>query len=207
LEALKFSKALYEEAMTPDVLTWNPPANNQFMLSGSGSLTLDTMSIIRAAENKLLPVNEHLALATLPEGPAGRIGPMFATNTYVIWRFAKNPEGAKKFLVDYISGFHEGFLASGFQNMPSFPGSVPGLAEIIDSDPRYSILADVPATMANLGSPGYSNAATDEVLGEGIISMMFARAATGVSTPEEALDQADKAIRPIFNKWRGAGKI
>ncbi len=207
LEALKFSKALYEEAMTPDVLTWNPPANNQYMLSGSGSLTLDTMSIIRAAENKLLPVNEHLALATLPEGPAGRIGPMFATNTYVIWRFAKNPEGAKKFLVDYISGFHEGFLASGFQNMPSFPGSVPGLAEIIDSDPRYSILADVPATMANLGSPGYSNAATDEVLGEGIISKMFARAATGVSTPEEALDQADKAIRPIFNKWRGAGKI
>ncbi len=207
LEALKFSKALYEEAMTPEVLTWSPPSNNRLMLSGGGSLTLDTMSIIRAAENKLLPVNENLALETLPEGPAGKIGPMFATNTYVIWRFSRNPDGAKKFLVDYIGRFHEGFLASGFQNMPSFPGSVPGLTEIIDSNARYRVLADVPVTMANLGSPGYSNAATDEVRGERIISKMFARAATGLSTPEEALDQAHKAIEPIFNKWRVAGKI
>jgi multiple sugar transport system substrate-binding protein len=207
LEALRFSKALYEEAMTPDVLTWNPPDNNRFMLSGSGSLTLDTMSIVRAAENKLLPVNEHLALAILPEGPAGRIGPMFAINTYVIWRFAKNPEGAKKFLVDYIGSFHKGFRTSGFQNMPSFPGSVPDLTKIIASDARYSVLANVPATLSNLGSPGYSNAATDEVQGKKIISMMFARVATGVISPEEALDQADKAIRPIFNKWREAGKI
>lgn len=211
LETIKFVKALYEEAMTADVLAWDPPANNRFMLSGSGCLTLDTMSIIRAAENKKLPVDEHLALATLPEGPAGKLGPMFAANTYTIWRFAKNPEGAQKFLVDYIGRFQEGFLASGFQNMPSFPDSVPNIEQLVGSDSgrvgRYSVLADVPATMTNLGNPGYSNAATDEVRVSGILPAMFARAAAGEVTPEEALDQADKAIRPIFDKWRGAGKI
>jgi multiple sugar transport system substrate-binding protein len=211
LETIKFVKALYEEAMTADVLAWDPPANNRFMLSGTGCLTLDTMSIIRAAQNKKLPVDEHLALATLPEGPAGKVGPMFAANTYTIWRFAKNPEGAQKFLVDYIGRFQEGFLASGFQNMPSFPDSVPNFAQHVGPETgpagRYGVLADVPATMTNLGNPGYANAATDEVRGSGIIPTVFARAATGEMTPEEALDQADKAIRPIFDKWRDAGKI
>lgn len=207
LEALKFFKALYEEAMTTEVLAWDPPANNRYMLSGAVSLTLDTMSIIRAAENKNFPVNEHLALATLPEGPAGRIGPSFGVNIYAIWRFAKNPEGAKKFLVDYIGRFQEGFLASGFQNMPSYPGSVPNFEKLVGADKRYELLRNVPATLTNLGYPGYSNAATDEVRGKGIVSKMFTSAATGEMTPEEALDLAAKAIGPIFDNWREAGKI
>lgn len=211
LEALKFTKALYEETMTADVLSWSPPSNNQFMLAGSGCLTIDTMSIIRAAQNKKLPVDEQLALTTLPEGPAGRVGPMFTTNTYVIWRFAKNPGGAKKFLVDYIGRFQEGFLTSGFQNMPSFPNSVPGLDQIVKSASgppgRYAVLADVPATMTNVGHPGHSNAATDEVRGKRILSAMFAQAATGDLTPQEAMEQASAAIKPIFDKWREAGKI
>ena len=132
-------------------------------------------------------------------------------NNYTIWRFAKNIDGAKKFLIDYIGRFQEGFVASGFQNMPSYPGSVPDFARLVGADlqppGRYSLLADVPATMTNLGSPGFANAATDEVYNNSIISTMFARAATGEITPEEALDQADKAIRPIFDKWRQAGKI
>lgn len=211
LEAVRFGKALYEEAMTPDMLAWGPPSNNRFMLAGSGSLTLDTMSIIRAAENKELAVDAQLALALLPEGPAGRAGPMFAINTYTIWRFARNIEGAKKFLVDYIGRFREGFVASGFQNMPGYAASVPDFAPLVGAPPhpagRYSLLAEVPGTMTNLGSPGYANAATDEVLNEGIIPTMFARAATGETTPEDAVAQAARAIRPIFEKWREAGKV
>ncbi len=129
LEVIKFTKALYEEAMTEEVLGWGPPSNNRFMLSGAGSLTLDTMSIIRAAENKALPVEALLEIATLPQGPAGGTGPAFTINTYTIWRFAKNIDGAKKFLVDYIGRFQEGFVASGFQNMPSYPGAVPGFRQ------------------------------------------------------------------------------
>ena len=211
LEALKFAKALYEETMTADVLSWGPASNNQYMLAGSGCLTIDTMSIIRAAQNKKLAVDEQLALTTLPEGPAGRAGPMFATNTYTIWSFAKNLDGAKKFLLDYIGRFQEGFLTSGFQNMPSFPNSVPGLDQIVKSASgpagRYAVLTDVPATMTNVGHPGHSNAATDEVLGKRILSAMFAHTATGDLTPQEAMEQASGAIKPIFDKWREAGKI
>jgi multiple sugar transport system substrate-binding protein len=211
LEVIKFTKALYEEAMTEEVLGWGPPSNNRFMLSGAGSLTLDTMSIIRAAENKALPVETLLEIATLPQGPAGGTGPAFTINTYTIWRFAKNIDGAKKFLVDYIGRFQEGFVASGFQNMPSYSGAVPDFAKLVGASPhpagRYSLLADVPATLTNLGSPGYASAATDEVFNKAVLSTMFARAATGAATPEDALAEADQAIRPIFERWRAAGKI
>ena len=95
--------------------------------------------------------------------------------------------------------------------MPSYPGAVPDFAALVGAAPlpagRYSLLADVPATMTNLGSPGYANAATDEVLNNGVLTAMFARAATGTATPQDALAEADQAIRPIFERWRAAGKI
>lgn len=211
LDALEFVKALFEEAMTGDVLNWRPPSNNQYMLAGTGCMTIDTMSIIRAAQNKQLPVDQNLALATLPEGPAGRVGPLFAANTYTIWRFARNPEGAKKFLVDYIARFPDSLRQSGFQNMPSFPNSVQQLEKILQAETgppgRYSVLADVPGTMVNVGHPGYSNAAIDEVLGKHILPNMFAQAASGKLTPQDAMSLATASIAPIFDKWRQAGKI
>ena len=77
LEAIKYVKALYDEAMTKDVLTWDAASNNRFMLNGEGSLTLDTVSIARASENMKLPIADDLRLAKVPRGPAGRLGPAF----------------------------------------------------------------------------------------------------------------------------------
>jgi hypothetical protein len=36
---------------------------------------------------------------------------------------------------------------------------------------------------------------------------MYARAATGELAPEEALDQADKEMRGIYETWKERGKI
>lgn len=211
LEALKFGKALFEETMSPEVLNWTSASNNQAMLSGAASLTIDTMSVVRTAEAKRLPVERHLALAELPGGPVGKGGPAFATNTYVIWRFAQNIEGAQKFLLDYIGAFRDGLIKSGFQNMPTFPGAVPDLDALIrnasKASGRYTVLSGVPDTLTNLGFPGHSNAATDEVLNRRIIPEMFARVAQGNATPQEAMDLAGAAIAPVFDKWQEQGKI
>lgn len=211
VEALKFGKVLFEEAMSPEVLNWTSASNNQAMLSGAASLTIDTMSIVRAAEAKRLPAEPHLSLSKLPSGPNGRGGPAFATNTFVIWRFARNVEGAQKFLLDYIGAFREGLLRSGFQNMPAFPGSVPDLDELIhnssETDGRYDVLSEVPDTLTNLGFPGRSNAATDEVLNRHIIPEMFARVAKGSASPQEAMELAGAAITAIFDRWREMEKI
>ena len=102
LEAFKFVKALYEETMIAEVLTWDPASNNRLMLEGVGSLVLNAISITRTAENTKNPVGEQIWLAPVPQGPVRHLTPPWL-QTYVIWKFATNIDGAKQFLVDYIT--------------------------------------------------------------------------------------------------------
>jgi multiple sugar transport system substrate-binding protein len=213
LETIKYVKALYEETMNPDVLTWDAASNNRFMLTGEGCLTLDTMSIARASESQQLPVRNDLSLTRAPEGPVGRLAPSFGILTYFIWNFAEGVEVARRFLVDYIGSSRQAFLASGFQNMPSFPEATPDLAQLVMNDAhatppdKYGVLKDGSNWTTNIGYPGYTSAAIAEVYKSGVVPKMCVRAATGQVTPEEALDQADSQVRLIFDKWKASGKI
>jgi multiple sugar transport system substrate-binding protein len=213
LEALKFGKALYDEAMTEEVLTWNAASNNQFILSGQGSLALNAISIPRTAENTKNPLNEKIWVAKVPQGPVRRLAPANVTLVYVIWKFAKNIDGAKQFLIDYIGQFRHAFLMSEFYEFPSFPQTVPDLEQLLSHDAKgappdkYRVLADVSAWTTNMGYPGSTNSAIGEIINTGLISMMFAQAATGKLTPEEALNQADVQVQRIFQKWRERGKM
>lgn len=213
LEAIKYVKALFEEAMPEEVLSWNAVSNNRFMLSAEGCLTLDTISIVRAAESKEMPVGNNLRLAKLPQGPMGRLGPAFGIDGYIIWKFADNVAGAKQFLVDIIGSSRMAFEASGFQHMPSFPGAVPDLGKLVTGDSntatpdQYSLLTDVHQWVTNVGYPGFANAAIGDVVNTHLIPTMFAHAATGKLTPDAALTQADQEVRRIFQKWKARGKV
>src|SRR5262249_32975349 len=111
LEALKFVKALYVESMTDDVLTWTEASNNQLMLAGQGSLAINPISITRTAENKRLPMSEQIWLARAAQGPVRRLVPNLI-QSYSIWKFAENVDGAKQFLVDYVGQLRQALLAS-----------------------------------------------------------------------------------------------
>jgi multiple sugar transport system substrate-binding protein len=211
LDAIKYVKALYDECMTKEVLTWDAASNNRFMLDGNGCLTLDTVSIPRALESMNLPLD--LRLAKMPEGPMAQVGPAFGLITASIWNFAENIEGAKQFLVDYIGHSRQALLASEFHKMPVWPATVPDLAAVVTEDPvggahgKYSLLADADTWTTNIGDPGYTNAAISEIFHRGLIPTMFARSATGQLTPEEALDKADREVRAIFQSWKERNKV
>src|SRR5260370_41428955 len=51
LEAVKFVKALYQEAMTPEGLSWGESSKNRAKLAGKASVGLNALSITREAEN------------------------------------------------------------------------------------------------------------------------------------------------------------
>lgn len=213
LDSLRFVKALYEEAMTPEVLAWDASSNNRFMLAGQGSLVLNAISVTRTGETENLPITKDIWLAKAAAGPVRRIGLEHVMDVYVIWNFAQNIDGAKKFLVDYIGNFREGFLASQFYNFPCFPETVPDLQQLIANDPnadppdKYAVLGDVLDWATNVGYPGYANAAIDEVFSTWVINTMFAKAATGTLAPEEALKEAESACRRIWDKWQEKGAI
>jgi len=210
LEAVKFVRALYKETMTAEVFTWDVSSNNRFMLAGKGSLALNAISITRSAEKDVPEMSKKIQLAKSPAGPVRRMGLEHVMGVYVIWRFAENKEGAKQFLIDLVGNFRTAFLESEFYNFPSFPKAVPDLAELIAKDPKadpadkYRILTDFLNNATNVGYPGYSTAAIDEVFNTFIIPTMFARAARDELSPEAAIKAAEREMNRLFAKWEKA---
>jgi multiple sugar transport system substrate-binding protein len=213
LEAIKFVKALFQEAMTPEVFTWDAASNNRAMVAGRISLALNAISITRTAEKENPDMSRKIQLTKALRGPARAIGLEHVMQCYVVWKFAENIDGAKKFLVDYVSNFRDAFVAGEFYDFPCFTKTVPDLAKLIANDPKahppekYKVLDDVINWATNVGYPGYANAAIDEIFGTWVINTMFGKAASGAATPEEALKEADAACKRVFEKWRERGLV
>ena len=213
LDAIKFVKALYQECETPEVLSWDPSSNNRAILAGRSSVVLNAISVTREAETKQMPIGAKIALAKAAQGPVRRIGLEHVMDCYLIWKFADNIDGAKQFLVDYIDNFHQGFVASEYYNFPCFFSTVPDLKQLIGNDKRatppdkYAVLDDVLSWATNVGYPGYATAAIDETFNTWVINTMFAKAATGTETPENAMQQAEAAMKQIWAKWKDRGMI
>ncbi len=213
LEAIKFVRALYEETMTDEVFSWDPSSNNRAMLAGKISVALNAISITRTAEKENPEISKKIWVIKTCKGPVRRIGLEHIMPVYAIWKFTENKEGAKKFLVDYVGNFKKAFLASEFYNFPCFPKTVPDLQKDIAHDPKahppdkYTPLGDVLTWATNVGFPGYSNAAIDEIFNTWVIPTMFAKAAKGVLSPEDAIKEAEAACKRIFAKWKEKGMV
>jgi multiple sugar transport system substrate-binding protein len=210
LEAVKFVRALYKETMTPEVFTWDVSSNNRFMLAGKGSFAMNAISITRSAEKDVPEMSKKIQLSKTPAGPVRRMGLEHVMGVYVIWKFAENKDGAKQFLLDLIDNYRTAFLESEFYNFPSFPNTVPDLQELIAQDPKadppdkYKILGDFINNATNVGYPGYSTAAIDEVFSTFVIPTMFAKAARDELSPEDAVKAAEREMKRIFAKWERA---
>lgn len=213
LDALKFAKALYTESMTDEVFTWDASSNNRQMLAGRGSLTLNAISITRTGESQKIAIADKIFLGKPARGPAASVGLMHLMNAYVIWNFAENIPGAKRFLADLAGETRNAFMASGFYNFPTFPQLVPDLKAQVGNDPRampadkYRVLEDAGSWTVNVGYPGYANAAIDEIFREWLLPRMFADAASGRMTPEAALDMYAGQVDRIYDKWRAQKKV
>ncbi len=213
LEALKYARALYTETMTDEIFSWDASSNNRLMLAGKGSLTLNAISITRTGESEKIPVASKIMLGRPARGPAAQLGVMHLMNAYVIWNFARNIGGAKKFLVDLAGHSRDAFMASGFYNFPTFPQLVPDLQQLVANDPKatpsdkYAIFSDASKWTVPVGYPGYANAAVDEIWKEWIVPRMFADAASGRLTPEASMDLYSGQVAEIYKKWQGLRKV
>jgi len=208
LEAIKFVKALYQEAMTAEVFTWDASSNNRAIIAGQISATLNAISTTRTAEKQDPAMSAKIQLTKAVKGPVRAIGLEHVMQCYVIWKFAENKDGAKKFLIDYVTNFRDAFVAGEFYDFPCWPKTVPDIQKLIANDPKahppdkYKVLDDVLDWATNIGYPGYANAAIDEIYSTWVLNVMFAKAASGQATPEAALEEADAQCRRIWNRWK-----
>jgi multiple sugar transport system substrate-binding protein len=213
-DALTFMQSLFRNGMTNEVFAWTAASNNQGMLAQHLSLAMNAISITRSAELQNQELAGKIALAPIPAGPNGRIGLEHVMGCYVIWKFAKNKTAAKKFLVDLEVKYTGAFENSRFYNFPSWPNSVRNIPVRLRRDQvgkpagKYTVLDEINKKYTkNVGYPGFSNPAIDEVFNKFLIPAMFAEVAQGKRSPADAAKAYDGQLRAIFQKWRDRKKI
>jgi multiple sugar transport system substrate-binding protein len=213
VEALRFMADIYQRGMTDEIFGWDPAGNNNFLYSGKGSMILNAISATRTPEDQKLPFVDDLWIWPIPRGPHGRLGLEHVMGVYVIWKFAKNKPAATKFIIDLCTSYQQAFTNSKFYNFPSFPKQVKNIQRQLAQDKhkplgKYTILGTIAQKYThNVGYPGFSNAAVDELFTTNLIPQMFAEVAQKKMSAADAASAADKQIRQIYAKWRKRKKI
>jgi multiple sugar transport system substrate-binding protein len=225
LDALDYARRLYRGAMTPAVLSWNAASNNQALNARATSYILNSISAYRTAQANKLPIADDIFFTPALRGPGGRqLASEHVMSSYVLWKFSRNQDTAKQFLVDLVGASREAVQASELYNFPSYFGAVADatvplrersaagqawLTGLTRHDPYGSMPANKLAVLTtaldwstNLGHPGHANPAVGEVFDTYVLTDMFAKAATAALSPKDALAEANTRVREIFTRWR-----
>jgi multiple sugar transport system substrate-binding protein len=218
IEALTVMRDIYRRGMSDEVFAWTAASNNQAFLAGRLSVALNAISIARSAElSGNTSLSDDTWLASIPRGPHMRMGNEHVMGVFVIWKFAKNKEAAKKYLIDQQLGYREHFIRSGFYNFPAWTGAIKGgfkeIRKLSAQDthkPRgkYTVLTTIAEKYTtNPGHPGNTTPVIDEIFNTFLIPQMFAEVAQGKSTPAEAVSAFAQKAQSIYRKWRNQGLV
>jgi multiple sugar transport system substrate-binding protein len=205
VEALSLMTAIFRESMTADVFSWDPSSNNRLYVYGRASIIQNAISALRTAERQNPDVARSTRLAPAAAGPQARLACVHVVHCNVVWKFAEQPELARRFLVDAVAASADAFRESEFYNLPVFARAVPDLRGRLAGDKHggktYGLLADAGAWSALPGHPGPVTPAIDEVVNRFVIPRMFARVAKGEQPPTAAARQAEAEMKQIFARW------
>jgi multiple sugar transport system substrate-binding protein len=215
IDAVQFMANLYKQGEDSGIFGWNPASNNNYIYAGTGSLILNAISATRTPEQLNLPFADQLWIWPIPAGPHGRLGLEHVMGCYNIWKFAKNKANAEKFVADLCINYKQATMASQLYNFPSFPGAFPfpQIKKVAAGDPhkphgKYSILTTIAEKYThNIGYPGTTNAAIDEVFSKYLIPQMFAQVSQGKLSAHDSVRDTNSAIKDIYAKWHKRGKI
>jgi multiple sugar transport system substrate-binding protein len=230
LQALEYAKRLYQVGMTQAVLSWNAASNNQAFNAKQTAYILNSISAYRTAQDNKLPVAEETYFVPALRGPGGlQFASEHVMSGYVVWKFSKNQDAAKEFLVALVDASRESTLGSKLYNFPSFFGAAADagtpvnrkveagaawISQQVRKDPFGSVPADKLAVLetalkwsTNLGPPGSAHPAEGEIFDTYVLTDMFAKAATGALSPKDAVAEANTRAKEIFAKWRKKGFV
>jgi multiple sugar transport system substrate-binding protein len=218
IEALEVMRDIYKNGMSDEVFAWTAASNNQAFLADRLSVAVNAISIVRSAEKSgNAALSDDTWLASIPRGPVMRLGNEHVMGVYVIWKFAKNKEAAKQYLIDQQLAYRQHFVRSEYYNFPPWTGAIKGgfktIRKMTAQDPhkprgKYSVLTTIAEKYTtNPGHPGNSNAVIDEIFQTYMIPEMFARVAQGKENPADAVKSFDAKAKRIFRKWQAQGLV
>ncbi len=234
VEATAYMVRLFKEAMVPEVFAWTAVSNNQALIAGRASYILNSISAYRSAQKEVPEIAKDIYFTPALKGPRGTAWNCeHVIYNYIVPKYSKNVDTAKKFLLDLVANYDQAMYASELYNSPAFfdapiPAGNRGYPEVkgakkmrdlhnawFDDDPfvlpgevkgKLAVLKDAEKWSTNMGYPGPANPAEGEVFATFILPNMLANAARGMKA-EESVAQAEILAKAIFAKWRKKGLV
>jgi multiple sugar transport system substrate-binding protein len=192
--AIEYVRALYNDAMTPAVLSWDNASNNQWLNSGAGSWIHNPISHYVVAKEKKMPVAEHTGFHLTPAGPAGRhtVG---VPRSLGIWKFSKNIEPAREFLKWFFepAQYHEWVMSGDNYNHPMWRDMENH--PVWDLDPKYKTLKALAQYSHLYGWPAPPDEKIQVITNSYVIPNMFAKVVTNAASPKDAMLWAETEIK------------
>ncbi|MEV0286734.1 MULTISPECIES: extracellular solute-binding protein [unclassified Kribbella] len=214
IAAVEFMQRLFKDTMTNEVFSWNPASNNQGLIAGQMSYILNSISAWRTAQEANPEVADDIYFVRALKGPKAGLAAQHVMYNWIVPSHARNVDAAKEFLLHYTANWPSATYHSKLYDLPAFPKLVPQLNSWLDNDPfgakpadKLSVLKNAIEWSTNIGYPGPANTAEGEVFATFVIPNMFAKAARGELSPEQAVTDAERQIKPIFDKWRQRGLV
>ncbi len=196
-QVIEWYKELYNDAMEPEVLSWDDASNNRCILAGKCSWIHNPISPYNAALKEKMPVADEINHHTSPSGPAGTHSapPILGLG---IWRFSKNVGLAKEFIQFLFrkENYDAWIVASNAFNHPPLKN----LADhpIWARNPKFAMLPKEAEFAHPRGWPAKPNDAVGRIEANYILADMVAKAVNGMPTKramEWAQDQVVLAVR------------
>lgn len=212
--AVEYMTTLFKATMTAEVFGWNPTSNNQGLIAGQMSYIVNSVSAYRTAQEQNPQVADDVAFVPALRGPKAALAAQHVMYNWIVPSHAKSVDAAKEFLLHYTANTASATYASKLYDLPAFAPTVPNLGSWLDNDPfgarpanKLGVLKTATDWSTNVGHPGVMNTAEAEVFATFIVPNMFAKAARGELSPADAVADAEKQIKPIFDKWRSKGLV
>lgn len=196
-QALAYARELYQ-TFIPGTASWNDASNNKVFLAGELALTNNSISIYGKALQDKMEMAADIDHANWPIGPVGRPMEMHLIYPLITFKYTKYPNAAKAFIAFMMEAPQYNALLErsigyvtqvlkGYENNP-----------VWGKDPKTKPFKDVVARAQSIGYAGRLGYAAAGVLADYIIIDMFADAATGATTPKEAMQKAEQRVNRYY---------
>lgn len=212
--AVEYMTKLYQQAMTPEVFSWNAASNNQGLVAGKLSYIVNSISAWRTAQGSNPTVADDVFFVPALKGPKAALAAQHVLYNWIIPNHAKGVDAAKEFLLHYTSNFASATYNSKLYDFCAWDKLTPSRDAWLTSDPfgskpadKLKFLTTALPWSTNIGHPGPASTAIGEVFNTFVIPNMFAKAARGEASPQQAVADAEKQVTAVFNKWRAAGLV
>ena len=178
------------------------------------SYIVNSISAYRTLQQVNPEVANDVFIVKALDGPKGAFAAQHVMYNWLVPKHAKNPDAAEEFLLHYTQNYARATWESELYDFPGFEKLSPDLNSWLDDDPfgsepknKLAVLKDALDWSRNVGYAGSANTAIGEIFGTFILPNMFADAARGKQSPQQAVVNAEKQMNAIFAKWRKKGLV